>query len=266
MSSTQTRKICFVATESEEREFFSEKFPDSDVTFCPKLSDVPDDVEVLSIFINERIDEDILSALPAVRLIATRSMGCDHIDLAACAKREIRITHVSGYGENTVAEHTFALMLALSRRIRESTEAALAGKFTHEKFRGMDLRGSTLGVVGAGRVVISDRFLDSTTVYQGVARKIPAEVTARINAFAVGVNHPDLTFLLDLDRAVAIARMGDRTRDRIERESEAFFAAVRQGYLDLAAREAHRIQVLDASLPPDEIAKTILAIVQARQG
>lgn len=152
MSSAQTRKICFVATESEEREFFSEKFPDSDVTFCPKLSDVPDDVEVLSIFINERIDEDVLSALPAVRLIATRSMGCDHIDLAACAKRGIRITHVSGYGENTVAEHTFALMLALSRRIRESTEAALAGKFTHEKFRGMDLRGSTLGVVGAGRV------------------------------------------------------------------------------------------------------------------
>lgn len=118
----------------------------------------------------------------------------------------------------------------------------------------------------AGRVVISDRFLDSTTVYQGVARKIPAEVTARINAFAVGVNHPDLTFLLDLDRPAAIARMGDRTRDRIERESEAFFAAVRQGYLDLAAREVHRIHVLDASLSQEEIAKTILALVQPRLG
>jgi dTMP kinase len=117
-----------------------------------------------------------------------------------------------------------------------------------------------------GRIVISDRFLDSTTVYQGVARKIPTEVTARINAFAVGINHPDLTFLLDLARPAAIARMGDRMRDRIERESEAFFAAVRQGYLDLAAREVHRIHVLDASLPPEEIAKTILTLVRPRLG
>ena len=148
----ESRKICFVATEPEEEEFFSERFEGFDVSFQTGLRDVPGDVEVVSIYLNERIDEDFLASHPALRMIATRSMGCDHIDLAACAKRRIAITHVSGYGENTVAEHTFALMLALSRRIRESTEAALAGKFTHEKFRGMDLRGSTLGVVGAGRV------------------------------------------------------------------------------------------------------------------
>lgn len=148
----QSRKICFVATESEEGEYFAEKFENFDVSFCTTLDDVPEDTEVLSIFINDRLDEAFLGNHPALRLIATRSMGCDHIDLAACTKRKITITHVSGYGENTVAEHTFALMLALSRRIRESTEAALAGKFTHEKFRGMDLRGSTLGVVGAGRI------------------------------------------------------------------------------------------------------------------
>jgi D-lactate dehydrogenase len=148
----QSRKISFVATESEEEEYFAEKFGDFDLSFDARLRDVPADVEVLSIFINDRIDEDFLEKHPALRLIATRSMGCDHIDLTECHKREITVTHVSGYGENTVAEHTFALMLALSRRIRESTEAALAGKFTHERFRGMDLRGSTLGVVGAGRV------------------------------------------------------------------------------------------------------------------
>ena len=148
----KSRKICFVGTEPEEEEYFSEKFGDFDVTFERGLRDVPEDVEVASIFINDRITGKFLAAHPALRLIATRSMGCDHIDLEACAERRVTITHVSGYGENTVAEHTFALMLALSRRIRESTEAALAGKFTHEKFRGMDLRGSTLGVVGAGRV------------------------------------------------------------------------------------------------------------------
>jgi dTMP kinase len=113
----------------------------------------------------------------------------------------------------------------------------------------------------AGRTVISDRFLDSTTVYQGVARKIPPEVTARINAFAVGVCLPDLTFLIDLDRATALERMGGRNQgaDRIERESEEFFAAVRCGYLELAAREKHRIHVLDGARPPEEIAAQIRA-------
>ena len=148
----KSRKICFVGTEPEEEEYFSEKFAAFDVSFERGLRDVPEDVEVVSIFLNDRITEKFLDNHPSLRMIATRSMGCDHIDLEACAKRRIVITHVSGYGENTVAEHTFALMLALSRRIRESTEAALAGTFTHEKFRGMDLRGSTLGVVGAGRV------------------------------------------------------------------------------------------------------------------
>ena len=152
ITSMKSRKICFVGTEPEEEEYFSEKFGNFDVSFERGLRDVPEDAEVVSIFLNDRITEKFLDSHPALRMIATRSMGCDHIDLDACAKRKITITHVSGYGENTVAEHTFALMLALSRRIRESTEAALAGKFTHEKFRGMDLRGSTLGVVGAGRV------------------------------------------------------------------------------------------------------------------
>jgi len=151
-TSMKSRKICFVGTEPEEEGYFSEKFAGFDVFFERGLRDVPEDVEVASIFINDRITEKFLAGHPALRMIATRSMGCDHIDLEACAERQIVVTHVSGYGENTVAEHTFALMLALSRRIRESTEAALAGKFTHEKFRGMDLRGSTLGVVGAGRV------------------------------------------------------------------------------------------------------------------
>ena len=116
-----------------------------------------------------------------------------------------------------------------------------------------------------GRIVISDRFLDSTTVYQGVARMIPPEVTARINAFAVGVCLPDLTFLLDLDRSAALARMGNQNRDpdRIERESEDFFEAVRRGYLELAARESHRIRVLDGSKPPAKIASEIRSLLEA---
>ena len=101
----------------------------------------------------------------------------------------------------------------------------------------------------AGRIVICDRFLDSTTVYQGVGRKIPPHQTEMINAFAVDACLPDVTFLLDLDRATSLERMkaGQRTLDRIERESEDFFEAVRNGYLKLAALNPNRILLLDAS-------------------
>ena len=101
----------------------------------------------------------------------------------------------------------------------------------------------------AGRIVICDRFLDSTTVYQGVGRKIPPQQTEMINAFAVDACLPDVTFLLDLDRPTSLERMksGQRTLDRIERESEEFFEAVRNGYLELAALNPNRILLLDAS-------------------
>lgn len=119
----------------------------------------------------------------------------------------------------------------------------------------------------AGRIVISDRFLDSTTVYQGVARRIPAEDTARINDFAVGKCLPDVTFVLDLDRQTSLARMraGERELDRIERESEEFFAAVREGYLDLAKKNPGRIVLLDASQSVESIALEIQTHVAQRK-
>ncbi len=113
----------------------------------------------------------------------------------------------------------------------------------------------------AGRIVISDRFLDSTTVYQGVARKIPAGCVESINRFAAGERLPDITFLLDMDSAEAMNRLRGREAaarpDRMEEEPLAFYEAVRQGYLACAAREPSRIRVLDATLPADEIARII---------
>lgn len=120
----------------------------------------------------------------------------------------------------------------------------------------------------AGRIVISDRFFDSTTVYQGVARRIPAVDTARINSFAIGDCLPDLTFVLDLDRETSLARMrdGNRQPDRIERESEDFFAAVRQGYLDLAKKNPARVVLLDASRPVEGLAQEINHHIMQRNG
>lgn len=117
-----------------------------------------------------------------------------------------------------------------------------------------------------GRIVISDRFFDSTTVYQGVARRIPAEDTALINAFAVGDCLPDVTFVLDLDRETSLARMraGNRELDRIERESEEFFAAVRAGYLDLAKKNPARVVLLDASRSVESLSTEIQSLLLQR--
>ncbi len=148
----QSRKISFVEVEDEERTFFHDALAGNEVVFVRKLEEVPEDAEVVSVFISERIGEDFLAAHPALRLIASRSTGCDHLDLEACRRRGVAVSNVGNYGESTVAEHTFALILALSRRLRESDEAVRTGHFSREGLRGFDLRGKTLGVVGAGRV------------------------------------------------------------------------------------------------------------------
>jgi dTMP kinase len=127
------------------------------------------------------------------------------------------------------------------------------------------VREKILPALAAGRIVICDRFLDSTTVYQGVARRIPANDTARINAFAVGNCMPNITFLLDLDHETSVARMqsANRKPDRIERESSDFFQAVRNGYLSLAKENTERVVLLEASRPALEIAGVIFQRVQS---
>lgn len=151
-ASVQSRKICFVDVESADRDYFDESLTSHEVTYVRTLDEVPEDTEIVSVFISERVEEGFLQSHPALKLICSRSTGCDHIDLEACRSRDIPVTNVGAYGENTVAEHTFALMLALSRRLRQSHEAVRSGRFTRETLRGFDLRGRTLGVIGAGRV------------------------------------------------------------------------------------------------------------------
>jgi D-lactate dehydrogenase len=110
------------------------------------------DAEVVSPFIYSRLDAARLAKLPKLKLIATRSTGFDHIDMEECAKRGITVSNVPSYGENTVAEHTFALILALSRKVHEAFVRVRAGNFSLDGLRGFDLKGKTIGVVGAGHI------------------------------------------------------------------------------------------------------------------
>lgn len=144
-------------------------------------------------------------------------------------------------GENLTSESEL-LLFAASRAqlVREVIQPALA----------------------RGTWVIADRFLDSTTVYQGIGRGLNADAVAAINGFAVGDCLPDATFLLDMDavegHSRAVKVRGD-TPDRMEDQPLAFFEAVRAGYLNLAEAQPERIQVIDASDSIEEIEQRIWA-------
>lgn len=110
------------------------------------------DAEIISVFIYSRLTRPLIAKLKKARLIATRSTGFDHIDLQACRARKIQVSNVPSYGENTVAEHTFALILALSRNLHRAYVRTVRGDFSLEGLQGFDLKGKTLGVVGAGKI------------------------------------------------------------------------------------------------------------------
>ena len=113
-----------------------------------------------------------------------------------------------------------------------------------------------------GTVVISDRFFDSTTVYQGVARRLSSEIVETLNAFAIGNARPDVTFILDVDVETARQRMLRRVRpvdakDRMEQEPIEFYERVCQGYRELAKAEPERFIVIDGAQSPDAIEQEI---------
>jgi dTMP kinase len=117
-----------------------------------------------------------------------------------------------------------------------------------------------------GMCVIADRFFDSTTVYQGAARKLDREMIERVNAFAVGDCVPDVTFVLDVDAATAESRMQREPRkaDRMEQQPAEFYERVREGYREIATHEPKRIVLINGSRDPDEIESEIWEKLCAR--
>ena len=118
-------------------------------------------------------------------------------------------------------------------------------------------------LLSGGTWVVLDRFLDSSLAYQGAGRGLGIEEVRAINEFGTGGLLPDRTILLTVDLATGRARQADRGQapDRLELQDGAFFAAVEEGYRELAAREPERIRVVDAMPPPQSVLEAVLAAV-----
>ena len=123
--------------------------------------------------------------------------------------------------------------------------------------------------INSGAYVLADRFHDSTTIYQGIARGLGEEIVSVMNDFAVGHCLPDCTFLLDISVVEGRERIRSRSggeEDRMEREPDSFFEKVRVGYLELANNNPERFVLLDASKSADELELEIWGNLNKKYG
>ena len=110
------------------------------------------DADGIGVFVTSHVTQEVLDRLPDLRVIAAMSTGFDHIDVDACRERNIAVCNVPLYGDTTVAEFAFGLILALARRFRPTFARVDRGDFSRTGLQGMDLAGKTLGLVGTGRI------------------------------------------------------------------------------------------------------------------
>ncbi len=173
--------------------------------------------DVLAVFIGTKVSRKTLEVLPRVRLILTMSTGYDHIDLEACRERGITVCNVPHYGENTVAEHTFALILSLSRKLHAAYFQGLRGEYHIGSLRGFDLYGKTIGVVGAGSIG-----LHVIRIARGFGMRVLAYDARpqRLLADVLGFTYTDLdTLLADSDIVTLHVPATPATHHLINRET-----------------------------------------------
>ena len=150
-------KIAIFDVQAGEKQYFTKHLAGHELFFSrdklnEKTAPLAEDCEVLMVFITSRLTPQLLATMPNLKLNVNRSTGFDHIDLEYCERQGIMVTHVPSYGENTVAEHAFALILTLSRNIHKSYLRTTREDYRIEGLKGFDLRGKTIGVVGAGKI------------------------------------------------------------------------------------------------------------------
>ena len=150
-------KIAFFEIKAWEKDYIKKNLRKHELLFfegtltSKNISEISD-VNIISVFIYSKLYKKLLAKLPELKMIATRSTGFDHIDIDFCKNKKITVCNVPFYGENTVAEHTFALILSLSRNIHKSYVRTLRDDFSIDGLTGFDLKGKTIGIIGGGHI------------------------------------------------------------------------------------------------------------------
>ena len=152
-------KIVFFEVLKTEQSIFSQLFSGADVSFCEeKLNESTvnkaEDAEIICVFKDSLVGKNVIDAIPNLKFIATRTTGFDFIDCEYAKTKGVKVSNVPAYGSETVAEFAFALLLTLSRKIREASLALKEnGDYsTPKNVQGFDLDKKTLGVIGTGKI------------------------------------------------------------------------------------------------------------------
>lgn len=153
-------KVAFFNVDEKEQAVLSKEFAGEktfELRFNQKSLDkhtayIAKEAGGIGIFIQSKITQEVLDRLPMIKVIATMSTGFDHIDLTACKARNITVSNVPSYGDNTVAEYAFGLILALARKFKSTFDRIERGFFSRTGLIGIDIKGKTLGLIGTGRI------------------------------------------------------------------------------------------------------------------
>lgn len=149
-------RIVFLEVDQEDKDSVREQFPDAIVLAASVQDEYAltklRDAEVISCFIYSKFDAAMIASLPNLKLLCTRSVGTDHIDLESAKERGITVCNVPDYGSHVIAEHVFALMLGTFRHIHAADARVESGEFDYHGLRGIALKAKTLGVLGTGKI------------------------------------------------------------------------------------------------------------------
>lgn len=151
-------KIAFFEIENWEADYVKQRLPNVEFFFSEeKLNkdNLPEqkDFDAVSVFVGSEVKKEVIDFFPNLKLITTRSTGFDHVDLNEAKNKNIKTGYVPGYGDNTVAEFAFGLLLNLSRKIYAAADRIREiGSFSFEGLQGFDLSGKTIGILGTGRI------------------------------------------------------------------------------------------------------------------
>ncbi|MFH1246425.1 MAG: NAD(P)-dependent oxidoreductase [Candidatus Liptonbacteria bacterium] len=200
-------KIGFFELEGWEEPILNEVLMGHELFFFNEHIDeehIPErtDFDSISVFTGSKLTAQVLEKFPNLKLITARSTGFDHIDIAAAAARGVQVGYVPGYGDNTVAEFAFGLMLALTRNIFPAIHRVKEdNSFNLDGLRGIDLMGRTLGVIGTGRIG-----KHAVQIAKGFGMKVVAYDSFPDNAFAeaTGIKYMALPDLLSASDIVTI--------------------------------------------------------------